>query len=93
MGPERLAGDDDHREDEDQEPDQLDLGREPMDRCVTVPVEDVGVGGAAQTLVVLFLRITTNSPTMEAPTPNVISTPIRPATRVPVDSDSTPLTP
>ncbi len=93
MRPERLAGDGDHREDEDEEPDQLDLGRKPVDRGITVSVEDVGVCGRAQTLEVLFLRITTNSPTIEAPTPNVISTPTRPATRVPVDSDSTPLTP
>lgn len=92
MGPERLPGYGHGRDHEDEESDDLHLGGEPVDRCVPVPVEEVGVGCPAQTEAVFLFLSTAKTPTMPAPTPNVTSTPTTPAKRVPVCSSSTALT-
>lgn len=93
VGPERLAGDGHHRQHEDQQRNHLDLGREPVDRGAAVPVQSVGVGCSAQTVVALLFLNMTDTPTMAAPIPKVTNTPTIPATRVPIASSSAPSTP
>ena len=91
MCPESLARNGHDGENKDEQTDGFDMSRQPVNGGVAVPVERVGVGGAAQSRAALLLRNRTNTPTMTAPMPNVTTTPTRPAIRVPVASSSAPL--